>query len=105
MHFRAFYRFFIALQCIEYSFARSQVRDLSVNKVAPVQHRLSYAGETGMAVRWNTYERLDAPSVQYGLSSDSLDQIAESQESITYPTSLTWNNHVVIKDLQPGTTY
>lgn len=105
MHFRAFYRFFIALQCLEYSFARPQVRDLPINKVAPVQHRLSYAGEVGMAVSWNTYERLDAPSVQYGLSPDSLDQIAESQESITYPTSLTWNNHVVIKDLQPATTY
>lgn len=105
MQFKALYKIFIAILYLKTSFAILQVRDLPENKVAPVQHRLAYAGDTGMVVSWNTYQQLEAPWVQYGLSPDSLDQTAESLESITYPTSITWNNHVVIKDLQPDTTY
>lgn len=95
----------IALQFLGYSLAMPQANPIPENKAAPVQHRLAYAGDSGMVVSWNTYQQLDTPSVQYGLSPDLLDQIAHSEESVTYPTSITWNNHVKITDLQPGTTY
>lgn len=72
-------------------------------KTAPIQIRLAYAGDNGMAVSWNTNEQLAKPTVYFG--KDKLNRFASSQISITYPTSATWNNHVVIKGLEPDTTY
>lgn len=81
---------------------RSAVVD---NSTAPMQMRLSYAGITGMTVSWNTFSKLQAPTVQYGKSPDALTLQAQSNESVTYPTSLTYNNHVKVTGLQPNTQY
>src|SRR5215469_5534599 len=75
------------------------------NNTAPIQIRLAYAGTDGMAVSWNTNQKLSRPTVRYGCDNQSLDQEASSDISITYPTSSTYNNHVVIKGLDADTTY
>jgi hypothetical protein len=75
------------------------------NNTAPIQIRLAYAGTDGMAVSWNTNQKLSKPTVRYGRNTHSLDREASSDISITYPTSSTYNNHVVIKDLDADTTY
>lgn len=69
------------------------------------QVRLAYAGDTGMHVSWNTFEKLRNPTVIYGLSPRSMHKYASSDVSVTYPTSLTYNNHVKITGLRPDTTY
>ena len=69
MQFKALYKIFIAILYLKTSFAILQVRDLPEEKVAPFQHRLAYAGDTGMVVSWNTYQQLEAPWVQYRLFS------------------------------------
>ena len=70
----------------------------------PIQVRLAYSGDTGMAVSWNTNQKLSNPTVYFGTGSD-LDGSASSDISTTYPTSSTYNNHVVITGLQPDTRY
>lgn len=69
------------------------------------QVRLAYHGDKGMMVSWNTFDVVNNPSVQWGLSRDRLDKIATSDVSVTYPTSQTYNNHVLISGLRPDTTY
>jgi hypothetical protein len=69
------------------------------------QIRLAYAGDTGMFVSWNTFEHLSNPTVHYGLSPDALTETASSEVSVTYPTSLTYNNHVKLTGLKPDTLY
>lgn len=58
-----------------------------------------------MSVGWNTYEQLARPCVQYGTSSTSLTKKTCSNTSVTYNTSRTWSNTVVLADLTPATTY
>jgi hypothetical protein len=58
-----------------------------------------------MTVSWNTYSQLTNPTVIYGTSKERLNLIASGGESVTYPTSLTFNNHVKISGLLPDTTY
>ncbi|CZR62525.1 related to acid phosphatase precursor (pH 6-optimum acid phosphatase) [Phialocephala subalpina] len=79
--------------------------EAATNSTINSQVRLAYAGNTGMYVSWNTFNKLDNPAVKYGLSPNSLNQSASSNVSITYPTSLTYNNHVKITGLQLDTTY
>ncbi|KAK9465684.1 Metallo-dependent phosphatase-like protein [Lipomyces arxii] len=74
------------------------------NKLEPLQHRLAYAGDTGMYVSWNTYAEIDSPTVFYGEDVWNLKGIAVGI-SVTYPTSLTWSNHVKVTGLKPDTTY
>lgn len=69
------------------------------------QVRLAYAGSTGMYVSWNTWTKLALPTVRYGLSANSLNLTATSNVSVTYPTSLTYNNHVKITGLKSDTLY
>jgi hypothetical protein len=70
------------------------------------QVRLAYAGDTGMYVSWNTFEKISNPTVHFGLSPDGLSERASSSNiSVTYPTSLTYNNHVKLTGLQPNTQY
>ncbi|OAA63085.1 metallophosphoesterase [Cordyceps fumosorosea ARSEF 2679] len=69
------------------------------------QIRLAYHGDEGMMVSWNTFEHVAGPSVRWGLSRDNLDNTASSETSVTYPTSTTYNNHVLVAGLQPDTTY
>lgn len=57
------------------------------------------------AASWNTFSQLPRPSVSYGISPEALDQVAYSSVSVTYPTSLTYNNHVNITGLTAYTTY
>ena len=74
----------------------------------PVQIRQAYAGPTGMLVSWNTFSKLPAtPSVHYGFSPEFLPFVSSSRnaESVTYPTSLTFNNHVRLTNLFPNTKY
>lgn len=58
-----------------------------------------------MSIGWNTYQMLQKPCVKYGLSQDSLNSQACSASSITYPSSRTWFNTVVLSGLQPATKY
>ncbi|KAK9320483.1 Metallo-dependent phosphatase-like protein [Lipomyces orientalis] len=75
-----------------------------INKLEPLQHRLAYAGPTGMTVSWNTYEKIDEPTVYYGTDSWDLSSYATG-ESVTFQTSWTWSNHVKITGLKPNTKY
>lgn len=105
MNIKTFAKILATFQTLGCSFAIPEANPIPENKVAPVQHRLAFSGDSGMVVSWNTYEELNNPSVQYGLVPDSLDQTAYSDESVTYQTSVTWNNHVKLSGLQPSTTY
>lgn len=58
-----------------------------------------------MSVGWNTYEELSSPCVKYGTSEDNLSLEACSTISVTYNTSRTWSNTVVLPSLTPATTY
>jgi hypothetical protein len=58
-----------------------------------------------MVVSWNTFNKIASPKVHYGLSPHSLLYTAESKVSVTYNTSLTYNNHVALTNLQPNTLY
>lgn len=69
------------------------------------QIRLAYHGDDGMTISWNTFEKVQSPSVQWGLTKDNLNNTASSEVSVTYPTSTTYNNHVVVKGLEPNTNY
>lgn len=75
------------------------------NGTLPMQLRLAYAGENGMMVSWNTYSKLSHPTVFYGRMPGLLDRVASSGVSVTYETSLTYNNHVPLQGLEPGTVY
>ncbi|KAJ5939037.1 hypothetical protein N7466_002171 [Penicillium verhagenii] len=74
------------------------------DKTAPEQLHFNYAGDRGMVISWNTEAKLDFPTVRYGRG-HSLNQIAFSEVSVTYPTSTTYSNHVLIEGLEPDTEY
>lgn len=69
------------------------------------QVRLAYAGTTGMVVSWNTFTKVANPTVIYGLTASAMTLSASSDVSVTYTTSLTYNNHVKITGLKPDTIY
>jgi len=71
----------------------------------PVQIRLAYQGPSAMMVSWNTFVQLPNPTVTYGTDPNNLAFSASSSVSITYQTSLTYNNHVNITGLSPSKTY
>ena len=74
----------------------------------PVQIRSAYAGPTGMTVSWNTFSKLPAPpTVQFDFTPNVLPFTSppENGQSVTYPTSLTYNNHVRLTNLFPNTKY
>ena len=77
----------------------------ATNATINSQVRLAFAGDTGMYVSWNTFMKVNNPTVKYGLTASALNESASSNVSVTYPTSLTYNNHVKITGLQPDTTY
>ena len=80
---------------------------LQTNNTSDVagQIRLAYHGDNGMTVSWNTFHHVSQPTVHWGLSADKLVHAAQSKISVTYPTSSTYNNHVLIDGLKPDTTY
>ncbi|ROV94387.1 hypothetical protein VSDG_05876 [Cytospora chrysosperma] len=71
----------------------------------PVQTRLAISGANSISVGWNTYEQLDSPCVKYGTASSRLNQESCSNISVTYNTSRTWSNTVILSGLTAGTTY
>lgn len=74
----------------------------------PVQIRSAYAGPTGMIVSWNTFSKLPAPpTVEFGFAPNVLPFTSSPKngQSVTYPTSLTFNNHVRLTNLFPNTKY
>lgn len=80
----------------------------SVSKTGVAKHsqiRLAYSGDSAMMVSWNTNKQLHEPMVLWGTSPDDLCHRATSKVSVTYPTSLTYNNHVLLSGLEPATTY
>jgi hypothetical protein len=85
----------------------SHVR-VPTNALEPVQVRLAYAGPTGMQISWNTFSQLPSPpTVRYGFTRDFLPFVSspKNAESVTYPTSLTFSNHVRLHHLFPNTKY
>ena len=58
-----------------------------------------------MVVSWNTFNQVAHPTVNYGFSPYFLPFCAESTVSVTYNTSLTYNNHVALTNLLPDTLY
>jgi hypothetical protein len=56
-------------------------------------------------VSWSTYEQLEKPTVKYRFTPHDLNFEASSIVSVTYNTSLTFNNHVKITGLLPDITY
>ncbi|RDW56545.1 purple acid phosphatase-1 [Coleophoma cylindrospora] len=81
--------------------AKALLYNVSLNS----QVRMAFDGQTGMTVSWNTYEQLSSPTVMWGSSPDQLVNKATSDVSITYATSLTYDNHVTISGLKPNTKY
>ncbi|EFX05024.1 metallo-phosphoesterase [Grosmannia clavigera kw1407] len=77
----------------------------ATNATMNSQIRLALFGDSGMRVSWNTFQHVDTPTVHWGRSADNLNETASSNVSVTYPTSLTYNNHVLIRGLKPDTTY
>ena len=75
------------------------------NGTTPMQIRLAYAGAVGMVVSWNTFSQLSQPTVKYGTSASELNLTASSNDSVSYPTSTTHNNHVRLTGLNPNTLY
>ncbi|KAK9470175.1 Metallo-dependent phosphatase-like protein [Dipodascopsis tothii] len=70
----------------------------------PLQFRLAYAGTTGMSVTWNTWSKVDRPTVYYGENVWDLSSTAEGS-STTFNASTTYNNHVKVTGLKPNTKY
>jgi acid phosphatase type 7 len=58
-----------------------------------------------VSIGWNTFEKLSQPCVQYGTSSSALTSETCSTSSVTYDTSRTYSNAVVLTGLTPATTY
>jgi hypothetical protein len=81
------------------------VANAATNSTINSQIRLAYAGNTGMYVSWNTFSQVLSPTVKYGLSASNLNMTASSNVSVTYTTSLTYNNHVKITGLKSDTVY
>ncbi|KAJ5343439.1 uncharacterized protein N7506_003263 [Penicillium brevicompactum] len=79
----------------------------------PFQVRLAVNGRyaidknryKAVAVGWNTYEALNESCVTYGTSPDNLSSRSCSSSSVTYSTSRTWSNMVVLSGLDPATAY
>ena len=75
------------------------------NKNMPLQHRLAYHPPSSMMVSWNTYTPVSQPTVYYGSEPFDMTSTATSNVSVTYPTSTTWNNHVLLTGLSSATKY
>ncbi|KAJ6150661.1 hypothetical protein N7471_001860 [Penicillium samsonianum] len=71
----------------------------------PFQVRLAVNGKNAVAIGWNTYEALSESCVAYGTLADNLSSRSCSSSSVTYSTSRTWSNMVVLNNLGPATVY
>jgi len=76
------------------------------DETTPVQQRIAVKGPDKISIGWNTYSKLDKACVHYGLSHSNLDKKeCSSEDPVTYGTSRTYFNAVVLKDLKPTTKY
>lgn len=75
------------------------------DKTTPVQQRLAISGANSISVGWNTFAQQAQPCVQYGTTSSNLDLEQCSDISVTYKTSRTWSNTVILSGLAAGQTY
>lgn len=91
----------VATVCALAAPSSAQTYNMSLNS----QTRVAYHGPNGMTVSWNTYQQISNPTVLYGLTANALSQSASSSVSVTYNTSLTYNNHVILSNLSPDTLY
>ncbi|KAH8900678.1 Metallo-dependent phosphatase [Thozetella sp. PMI_491] len=71
----------------------------------PLQQRLAIHAANSVSIGWNTYQEINRPCVQYGTTAQALDLVACSSSSITYPTSRTYFNTVILANLTQATTY
>ncbi|GAA5873771.1 hypothetical protein JCM1840_002068 [Sporobolomyces johnsonii] len=78
---------------------------IPANRNEPLQHHLAFAGSTGMTVSWASFNQIQNPTVWYGTDPANLTMKASSNESATYPTSRTYDNHVALTGLKPATKY
>ncbi|KAM0750698.1 putative acid phosphatase [Meredithblackwellia eburnea MCA 4105] len=83
----------------------SQLPPIPADLSTPVQIRVAFNGAHGMTIGWNTYQKIDKPTVHWGGVPGALVRTSSSASSVTYPTSRTWSNTVHIAPLVPGTTY
>lgn len=98
--------FFVKVAAALAALAATTLADDDCNgNTKPMQIRLAYAGHGGMAVSWNTKQKLSRPTVRFGKDSRNLNRDASSDISVTYESSSTWNNHVTIGGLDTDTTY
>jgi len=58
-----------------------------------------------MTVSWSTYKQLEKPTVFYTTDPRKFEKSVSSNESTTYETSRTFNNHVTLTGLKPATKY
>lgn len=77
----------------------------STDSMMNSQIRLAYVGDTAMRVSWSTFNQVDFPVVLYGTDPYAMFNVAWSQESVTYNTSLVYANHVTLEGLEPDTLY
>lgn len=76
------------------------------DETTPVQQRIAVKGPDEISIGWNTYTKLDQVCVHYGLSKSNLNhKKCSSEDPVTYGTSRTYFNAVVLKDLKPATKY
>lgn len=79
--------------------------EAATNTTINSQIRLAYFGDNAMRVSWNTFQYVENPTVHWGFTAGNLNKTSSSNVSVTYPTSLTYNNHVLLSGLKPDTTY
>lgn len=93
--------------CVATSAQVTELPPIPADLSTPVQVRLAFNGPTGkrlystrnlyeltrcctgMAIGWNTFQKIDAPTVRWGLVPGALVRSASSSSanSVTYPTS------------------
>jgi acid phosphatase type 7 len=102
----------LALAITNVAFAADKDEFKCSSAIFPTQIRLAYWGGRGMAISWNTIQKLTNPTVLFAEGvgghdddDDDLHKRASSDVSVTYPSSSTYNNHVVIDGLEPHTVY
>jgi hypothetical protein len=98
-------RFALAVLSLVVNAGLAAAAAAAASNTAPSQVHLAYHGTTGMTVSWSSHTQLKKPTVRYGLFPELLIFSASSDESITYPTSSVYLNHVVVSNLLPAVTY
>src|SRR5260370_15300647 len=86
-------------QALPRSNSRPVVRDYSDTYDPVSQFRIAYNGGKGVTVSWSSANQIQNPVVWYGEDTKHLKQSSVGT-STTYPTAVTWDNHVIIDNLK-----